>query len=36
MTFAETLGADGLSMPDAYERLVMDVIRGDQDAVHAR
>ena len=30
MTFAETLGADGLSMPDAYERLVMDVIRGDQ------
>ena len=30
MTFAETLGAQGLSMPDAYERLVMDVIRGDQ------
>jgi glucose-6-phosphate 1-dehydrogenase len=30
MTFAETLGATGLRMPDAYERLVMDVIRGDQ------
>ncbi|MCE2476121.1 MAG: glucose-6-phosphate dehydrogenase [Alphaproteobacteria bacterium] len=30
MTFAETLGAQGLSIPDAYERLVMDVIRGDQ------
>ena len=30
MTFAETLGAEGLSIPDAYERLVMDVIRGDQ------
>ena len=30
MTFAETLGAEGLRMPDAYERLVMDVIRGDQ------
>ena len=30
MTFAETMGAQGLSMPDAYERLVMDVIRGDQ------
>ena len=29
MTFAEALGAD-LAMPDAYERLVMDVIRGDQ------
>lgn len=29
MSFAETLGAD-LTMPDAYERLVMDVIRGDQ------
>jgi glucose-6-phosphate 1-dehydrogenase len=30
MTFAETLGVAGLRMPDAYERLVMDVIRGDQ------
>jgi len=30
MTFAETLGATSLRMPDAYERLVMDVIRGDQ------
>ena len=29
MTFAETLG-DRVRMPDAYERLVMDVIRGDQ------
>jgi glucose-6-phosphate 1-dehydrogenase len=28
MTFAETLGAAGL--PEAYERLIMDVIRGDQ------
>lgn len=30
MTFADTLGASNLRMPDAYERLVMDVIRGDQ------
>jgi len=29
MTFAETLGARA-SAPDAYERLIMDVIRGDQ------
>lgn len=29
MTFAETMGS-ALRMPDAYERLVMDVIRGDQ------
>ena len=29
MTFAEALGAD-VAMPDAYERLIMDVIRGDQ------
>ncbi|MEM1298095.1 MAG: glucose-6-phosphate dehydrogenase [Pseudomonadota bacterium] len=29
MTFADTVGAD-VRMPDAYERLVMDVIRGDQ------
>lgn len=30
MTFAETLGDSGLRMPGAYERLVMDVILGDQ------
>lgn len=30
MTFAERLGPAGQSMPDAYERLLMDVIRGDQ------
>ncbi|MEM1382758.1 MAG: glucose-6-phosphate dehydrogenase [Pseudomonadota bacterium] len=30
MTFAEGLGRPDLRMPDAYERLVMDVIRGDQ------
>ena len=31
MTFAEAMrGAPSLRMPDAYERLVMDVIRGDQ------
>ena len=30
MTFADTLGASNMRMPDAYERLVMDVIRGDQ------
>lgn len=30
MTFAEQLGRDGWSMPDAYERLIMDVVRGDQ------
>lgn len=30
MTFAERLDATGLVIPDAYERLVMDVIRGDQ------
>ena len=29
MTFAEALGAD-IVMPDAYERLIMDVVRGDQ------
>jgi glucose-6-phosphate 1-dehydrogenase len=29
MTFAGTLGADG-EMPEAYERLIMDVIRGNQ------
>ena len=29
MTFADTMGVS-LRMPDAYERLVMDVIRGDQ------
>ncbi len=30
MTFAEALGSSGVRMPDAYERLLMDVIRGDQ------
>ena len=30
MTFAEKLDEMKLRMPDAYERLVMDVIRGDQ------
>jgi glucose-6-phosphate 1-dehydrogenase len=30
MTFAEVLGDDELSIPDAYERLIMDVIRGNQ------
>ena len=30
MTFAEALGNHGQDMPDAYERLVMDVIRGNQ------
>ncbi len=30
MSFAEALGPDGADPPDAYERLIMDVIRGDQ------
>ncbi|MTH64663.1 glucose-6-phosphate dehydrogenase [Paracoccus shanxieyensis] len=30
MSFADALGADGTDMPDAYERLIMDVIRGNQ------
>ncbi|SFD43682.1 glucose-6-phosphate dehydrogenase [Roseivivax sediminis] len=30
MTFADALGPDGANVPDAYERLVMDVIRGNQ------
>ncbi|MHA6347018.1 glucose-6-phosphate dehydrogenase [Roseivivax sp. CAU 1761] len=30
MTFADALGPDGADMPDAYERLIMDVIRGNQ------
>jgi len=30
MSFAEALGEDGRDMPDAYERLIMDVIRGNQ------
>lgn len=29
MTFADALGSEG-EMPEAYERLIMDVIRGDQ------
>lgn len=30
MTFADALGQDSAEAPDAYERLVMDVIRGNQ------
>ncbi len=30
MTFAEVLGPDEADFPDAYERLIMDVIRGNQ------
>ena len=30
MSFAEALGAENQNPPDAYERLVMDVIRGNQ------
>ena len=30
MTFSETLGIEENAVPDAYERLIMDVIRGDQ------
>ena len=30
MTFADALGPSAEAMPDAYERLIMDVIRGDQ------
>jgi len=30
MSFADALGANGTDMPDAYERLIMDVIRGNQ------
>jgi len=30
MSFADSLSKTGMRMPDAYERLVMDVIRGDQ------
>jgi glucose-6-phosphate 1-dehydrogenase len=30
MSFAEALGAEGAEMPDAYERLITDVIRGNQ------
>ncbi len=30
MTFADALGAEVADIPDAYERLIMDVIRGDQ------
>ena len=30
MTFAEALGPDTADFPDAYERLIMDVVRGDQ------
>ncbi|WP_298674958.1 glucose-6-phosphate dehydrogenase [uncultured Lentibacter sp.] len=30
MSFAEALGPEGEAVPDAYERLIMDVIRGNQ------
>jgi len=30
MSFADALGADADDIPDAYERLIMDVIRGNQ------
>lgn len=30
MSFATALGEEGADMPDAYERLIMDVIRGNQ------
>ena len=30
MTFKDALGPDGDEIPDAYERLIMDVIRGNQ------
>ena len=30
MTFADALGAEAREAPDAYERLIMDVIRGNQ------
>ena len=30
MSFATALGEDGTDIPDAYERLIMDVIRGNQ------
>ncbi|WP_127903219.1 glucose-6-phosphate dehydrogenase [Solirhodobacter olei] len=30
MSFADALGEDGMDIPDAYERLIMDVIRGNQ------
>ncbi|WP_108837785.1 glucose-6-phosphate dehydrogenase [Tateyamaria sp. Alg231-49] len=30
MSFADALGADGADQTDAYERLIMDVIRGNQ------
>ncbi len=30
MSFAQALGVDGADIPDAYERLIMDVIRGNQ------
>lgn len=30
MSFADALGSEGADMPDAYERLIMDVIRGNQ------
>lgn len=35
MTFADALGPEAEDVPEAYERLIMDVIRGNQ-TVHAR
>ena len=33
MTFSETLGIEENAVPDAYERLIMDVIRGNQTLI---
>jgi glucose-6-phosphate 1-dehydrogenase len=30
MTFADALGQDAADVPDAYERLIMDIVRGNQ------
>jgi glucose-6-phosphate 1-dehydrogenase len=30
MPFSEALGPEGEEIPDAYERLIMDVVRGNQ------
>ena len=36
MTFADVLADKVEDTPDAYERLIMDVIRGNQTPVYAR
>ena len=36
MTFADALGPEAEDVPDAYERLIMDVIRGNQTLFMAR